>query len=246
MSVLAPTAVDSRRPIQIHTYGPTLPGTNPRFPDALIEMFLRVLTDEPHKNNFYCDTCGRSYTIAAQVGKSCTRPQESGVICYGKVTRRWTMEKVEIELCRLMAQGGVAIAWELGESSIPVAIAVCEAHHSDTVIAAVDFPMNVLGNIYGRLGHTEPFLVFTHVSLEGITDVQRPPVVEKLVKDAAESTMSRLGLSQAGILIPVSRQVHFKERQALDTMLQGKQILIANDLHSERQRELWGFKLRIR
>lgn len=206
----ASAASDSLRPIRVLTYAPTHPGSKPLLPNTLLEMFLRELSQEPHK----VDTNG------------------------------FATEQVQAELRRLMAHGGVAIAWELGEPTIPVALAVCEAHRSDSVIHEIDFPMDVLGSIYGRLGREEPFLVITHLSLLGVTDAQRAVVAKKLVEDAAESTMGLCGLTQATILIPISSQAHSPERLALDTMLGGKQILLARDTRNDRKRELWGLKFR--
>lgn len=237
---------DSPRLIQVSTHIPSTHDTTSRLPDALVEMFLRELSTEPHSNDLFCDSCDRVYTIAAQEGKSCIARQKGGRICLGKVTRRWTKEKAYIELVHLMVHGGVAIAWELGESSTPVALAVCEAHRFSSVIAAIDFPMNVLVNVYGRFGRKEPFLVFTHLSTIGVIDIQRATVLEKLVKDAAESMMGLWSLSRVTVLIPVSTEFHSQERQALDTMLCSKQVLLARDQRSERRRELWGFELRVR
>lgn len=244
---LAPAA-EPLRPISVYTYAPTPAGSKPRLPDALIEMFRRELSEEPHHNDFYCDKCGKEYPLvgARAEGTTCTQRPEGGFVCTGTITRRWTMEKAQLELRRLMSLGGVAIAWELAEPSVPVALAVCEAHRSDSVIHAIDFPMTVLGTIYGRFGRDEPFLVITHLSVVGVTHAQRTVVVEKLVKDAVESMMGRHHLSQATVLVPVSTQGHSPERQALDTMLGSKQIVLARDARGNRNRELWGFKLRSR
>ncbi len=77
---------------------------------------------------------------------------------------------------------------ELDQSSL-FALAVCEAHRSDSVIAAIDFPMPVFSMIYGRLGREELFLVFTHLSLEMVMPAQKSFVVHKLIIDVADSKM---------------------------------------------------------
>lgn len=245
--VSLPAMAEPLRPIQVFSYPPTPTGSKPVLPNTVIEMFLHELSTDPHHNPFYCNRCAKEYILATRAeGTTCTQRPEGGFVCTGKITRRWTKEKAQAELQRLMAQGGVAIAWELGHPSVPIGLAVCEAHRSDTVVDAIDFPMNVLGDIYGRLGRDEPFLVFSHLSLGGVTDAQRAVVAEKLIKDAAESTMGLLSLSQATVLIQVSMEAHSQERQALDIMLGSKQVVLARDARSDRHRELWGFRFRIR
>ncbi len=240
MPAPAPTVVDSPRPIHVYAYPPT----PARLPDALVDLFLRELSTEPHHNDFFCDTCGRAYMIAAQEGKSCTRPQEGTHICYGKITRRWTKQKAHDELLRLMAQGGVAVAWEPARPPVPVGMMVCELHRSDSVIGAIDFPMTALGSIYGKFGRGEPFLVVTHAWLDRVAPSQEEALMRKLLDEVVEPVMRSLGLTDAVILVPVSSRDTELRHQALARMFGGKHQMLARDVREGRHRELWGIKLR--
>lgn len=243
----APAAAEVLRPIRVFPYPPTPPGSKPTLPPALIELFLHNLCQEPHHNPFFCDMCGKEYhhVPARSEGTMCTQRPEGGVVCRGRITRQWTTEKAYAEFLRLMAQGGVAIAWELSDPPVPAAFAVCEAHRSDSVIRAIDFPMTVLSSVYGRFGREEPFLVINHLSLVKVAHAQRATVVEKLVKEAAEAHMAQSGPREVTLLIPVSSQTS-PEREALTLMLGGKQDMLARDQRPGRSRELWGIKIRAR
>lgn len=241
---LAPAVADSPRPIQVFAYKPTPEQAKPRLPDALVEMFLRELSEEPHRNDFYCDSCGRPYTIAAQEGKSCTRPPEGGYVCFGKITRRWTKEKAQVELRRLMAQGGVAIAWELTQPSVPVGLMVCEAHRARPALTAIDFPMVALESVYAKLGREEPFLVITHAWLGRVAQPQVDPLMRKLLNEVAESVMRAQGLADAIVLVPVSSRETESRRQTFARMFGVKDRMLARDHRHDRHRELWGFKIR--
>lgn len=239
-------ATAALRPIQVYSYPVQPPRTRPQLPECLVAMFLRKLSIEPHQNDLYCDSCGYVYKFVGREGCSCTHLQKGGYICNGHITRHWTQGKAQVELLRLMAQGCVAVAWELAEPSVPIGLCVCESYLSDTVIKAIDFPMSVLGEIYGRLGRQEPFLVFTHLSLEGVDPLQLTPVIEKFIYGLAESMMKRLGLFQATIIIPVSRKPHSKECEALNALFGSKQTILALDTRHDRHRELWGVRFKIR
>lgn len=244
VSVSLPAVADSPRPIQVFSY-PPVPGVKPVPSLELVELFLRELSTEPHENDFYCDSCGRRYTIAAQEGKSCTRPMEGGFVCTGRVTRRWTKEKVEPELRRLLSQPGTAVAWELARLSVPVAFAVCEAHSSETVIAAIgDFPMTVLSDIYGRFGRYEPFLVLTHLWVDRVASSQETEVVRKLLDETTESIMRIRDLQKAIVLVPVSVRDSDLRRQTLNAMLAGKRQMHSRGTRSGRHRELLGFEIK--
>lgn len=241
-----PAVAESLRPIQVFSYPPTPTRALPQLPAALIGMFLRELSNEPHHNDFFCDQCGRPYSIAAQEGKSCTRPQEGGVICHGTVIRRWTKEKAQVELQRLMTQGGVAIARELGEPFVPVGLAVCEAHRSGSVVKAIDFPMSVLSDVYGKLGREEPFLVLSHLWIEHVAQSQKVELIRQLVTYVVESVSRTNGLSVANVLVPMSSRDSELRYAVLGTMLTGKKQILLRDQRSNRHRALRGFQLELR
>ncbi len=246
MPAVAPSEAHSLQPIRVFVYPPTPAGITPNLPDALVEVFLHELSQEPHHNRIVCNICGKEQTLALHgEGTSCTQ-RSQGRACQGVIIRDWTPQKAHHELLRLLAQGGVSLAWQLTDPSVPVALAVCEAHHSNSVIRAIDFPMSVLSTIYSRFDRGEPFLAFTHLSVAGVSDAQRVMVLEKMIKDASEMLMRRHNLTQATVLVPVSTKDDSIERRALQAMLDGKQTIIAHDERPGRHRELWGFKFRTR
>ncbi|MBI4437383.1 hypothetical protein HY631_00300 [Candidatus Uhrbacteria bacterium] len=247
MPALAPAAVaEVSRPIQVHVYPPTPVETKPCLPEALVNLFLRELSTEPHKNGFLCDTCGCPYNLTVMDGKSCTNltGARGNHRCHGTITLRWTKEKAHDELLRLMTQGGVAVAWELAEPPVPVGLMVCEAHRSDSLPVAIDFQMGTLESIYWNLGRKEPFLVVTHVWLDRVVQSQEVLLMRKLLEGAAEDVMHSQGLTDAIVLVPVSSRDTELRRQPLAQMTEGKHQVLARDARASRERELWGFKLR--
>ncbi|MBI4256548.1 hypothetical protein HY626_00650 [Candidatus Uhrbacteria bacterium] len=142
-----------------------------------------------------------------------------------------------------MAQGGVAVAWELAQPSVPVGLMVCELHHFGSVFGTIDFPMGVLGDIYGELGREEPFLVITHAWLDRIVPSQEALVMRKLLDEVAEAVMRVQCLTTAIMLIPVSSRDTELRHEALSRMSEGKHQMLVRDTRLNHHRELWGFKL---
>lgn len=242
-----PAVAESLRLIQVFSYPPTPAGSKPVLPNTVTEMFLRELTEEPHHNDFYCNKCRKEYPLvgAYAEGTTCTQRPKGVHVCTGKITRRWTKEKTQVELQRLMVQGGVTIAWELGEPSVPIGLAVCEAHRSESVIAAIDFPMSVLSEVYGKLGRQEPFLILSHLWIDRVAQIQETELMRQLVWQTVEPVMRANTLTIANVLVPMSSHDSELRRTTLRTMLHGKQKVLLGDQRPNRHRELWGFQLKL-
>ncbi|MBI4591925.1 hypothetical protein HY733_00560 [Candidatus Uhrbacteria bacterium] len=240
------SAVDSPRPIQVHSYPPTPAGAKPQLPDTLIQMFLHELSTEPHHNPFSCDKCGREYTLAVRSeGTTCTARPEGGFVCQGKITRRWTKQKAQMELLRLMALGCVAIAWELTESSVPVGFIACESYSTKVVMDRIDFPPRTLEVVYGQLGREEPFLVITHLWVASVFHEQIDLLVQNLIKDAVEGVMRQCSLSRATVLVPISTREEEVRRRAFQVMLGTQFKPLVRDARSQHHRDLLGFQFQV-
>lgn len=227
----------------ICTYLPTPKGIRPLFPASLVEMFLRELSDEPHHNPFHCNRCGRVYPLtgARVEGKTCTQPSDGSFACPGVITRQWTKEKATVELQRLMAQGGVAIAWKPEEVPVPVGFAVCEVVDQNEVTEAVDMSVS-LSDIYRLLGGAQKYLLITHLSLRGLREAESQDALRKLLSGLLQQEMARHQPGEARVLVPVSTEDGNREYWALEAVFSGSLKCVARDPDKARNRELIGFK----
>lgn len=243
MSAVSAKAQDLR-PIKVISYPALPPNVRPQLPESLVQMFLRELSEPPHGNPLQCDACSAPYQLPSLEGKPCTRLTGIRLTCPGTVVRRWTPVNARQELLRLMADGHVAIAWELGEPSVPVGLLVCEIHAAQTVMPAVGFPPLVLRDVYSHLGREEPYFVFSHLWLEQVSQAQGALTTRLLVQEAIKPKAHACGLVLARVLVSVStRRNQDVRRVVLDPLLMGRQKVLARENASAR--ELWGFQIRI-
>ena len=236
MTLVARRPVPTSASVRVFGLCATPEGITPTLPDLLLDLFLRELSHEPHENLLVCNVCGATRRISAFNGQTCTE-RNAGHFCGGTIQYRWSRTSAYARFLEVLTKGGVALAQTVEASPMPVGLCLCEPHGPDTVVNAVDMPMNVLSQIYARFDREGPYLVVPHLAIE-LDSPQLFEVFGDLIRKAVESVMVRERLARGNVLIVVDARESELRHMLLRRMLGTSYGVVASDSMGGRHRAL--------
>ncbi|MFA4845179.1 MAG: hypothetical protein WC654_01325 [Patescibacteria group bacterium] len=219
-----------------------LPSPDIPISDKLVSMVLREVGHEPQRNGFTCSRCGSYFFLSSMNGKPCTHTFNGARPCWGIIRPECTRETVQQELVETMLDGNVALAWTSEVEPTLLGFAMCRSEGMQTIPATLKMPMSVLEPIYGQLGRDGPYLVLTHLWVEGMPEERVPAVIRGLLGKVVESEARRYSISTIPVLIPVD--AHESELRHAALVQMGFRVL-AKDMSRGRSRCILRAKLRV-